>query len=132
EVRRDDRSSLGRDRRLLPAGEQGLARLRRGAQQQNPGDPAARLRLAQRRVSAAQNSHLHAASAIVAPQDCLGPSSIILMAISMAAALDQSCPYEREPLWNDGQRKRVAHMPTAITTTATGDPKIGLKSTHSI
>src|SRR5439155_1730643 len=77
----------------------GRDRLRRGAQQQNPGDPAARLRLAQRRVSAAQNSHLHAASAIVAPQDCLGPSSIILMAISMAAALDQSCPYEREPLW---------------------------------
>ena len=36
----------GRHRRLLPAGEQGLARLRRGAQQQDPRDPAPRLRLA--------------------------------------------------------------------------------------
>jgi hypothetical protein len=34
-------------------------------------------------------------------------------------------------LGHDGQRKRVAHMPTA-TTTAAGDSKIGLKSTHSI
>ena len=36
EVRRHDRPSLGRYRGLLPAGEQGLARLRRGAQQQDP------------------------------------------------------------------------------------------------
>ena len=42
----------------------GLARLRRGAQQQDPSHPAPRLRPAQRRVSAAQNPHLHAASAI--------------------------------------------------------------------
>src|SRR5215470_16157383 len=47
EVRRHDRLALGWHCRLLPAGEQGLARLRRGAQQQNPGDPAPRLRLAQ-------------------------------------------------------------------------------------
>ena len=34
------------------------------AQQQDPGHPAARLRLAQRGVSTHQNSHLHAAGAI--------------------------------------------------------------------
>src|ERR1700738_2902514 len=49
EVRADDRASLGWHCGLLPAGEQGLARLRRGAQQQDPGDPAPRLRPAHRR-----------------------------------------------------------------------------------
>ena len=64
EVRRDDRSSLGWDRRLLPAREQGLARLRRGPQQQDPRHPAPRLRPARRRVSAPEDPHLHAASAL--------------------------------------------------------------------
>src|SRR5262249_44912967 len=64
EIRRDDRPSLGRHRGLLSPGEQGLARLRRRAQQQNPGDPAPRLRLARRTISASQNSHLHAAGAL--------------------------------------------------------------------
>ena len=41
--------------------------IRRGAQQQDPGDPAPRLRLAQRRISAAQDSHLHAAGAVAVP-----------------------------------------------------------------
>src|SRR5690606_1333735 len=36
EVRRDDRSALGRHRRLLPAREQGRARLRRRTEQQDP------------------------------------------------------------------------------------------------
>jgi hypothetical protein len=62
--------SLARDRGLLAAGEQGLARLRREAQQQDPGDPAPRLRLAQRRVPAAQNSDLHVTGAIAAPRAC--------------------------------------------------------------
>src|SRR6188508_2833374 len=61
EVRRHDRPSLGRHRGLLPAGQQGLARLRRGAQQQDPGDPAARLRPARQGLPAAQDPHLHAA-----------------------------------------------------------------------
>ena len=55
EVRRHDRPSLGRHRGLLPAGQQGLARLRRGAQQQDPGDPAARLRPARQGLPAAQD-----------------------------------------------------------------------------
>ena len=36
EVRRDDRSALGWHRRLLQAREQGLARIRRGPEQQDP------------------------------------------------------------------------------------------------
>jgi hypothetical protein len=42
----------------------GLPRLRRGAQQQDPGHPAVRLRLARRGSIYASNSHLHAAGAI--------------------------------------------------------------------
>src|SRR5262249_40106009 len=57
EIRRDDRPSLGWHRGVLSPGEQGLARLRRRAQQQNPGDPAPRLRLARRTISASENSH---------------------------------------------------------------------------
>ena len=48
-------------RRLLPAGEQSLARLR-GAQQQNPRDPTSRLWLAERGLPSAQNPDLHAAA----------------------------------------------------------------------
>ena len=46
EVCRDDRSSLGRNRCLLQAREQGLAWIRGGSEQQDPGDPAARIRTA--------------------------------------------------------------------------------------
>jgi CRP/FNR family transcriptional regulator, cyclic AMP receptor protein len=52
----------------------------------------------------------------------------MLMAISKAAPPSiKSCPYERHRCGHDGQRKRVAHMPTATTTKAAGDSKIGLK-----
>lgn len=51
---------LFRNRCLLQAREQGLARLRRGAQQQDPCHPAPRVRIARRRISAAEGSHLHA------------------------------------------------------------------------
>ena len=61
EVRQDDRRSLGWHRRLLQAGEQGRAGIRRGAQQQDPRHPAPRLRIARRGVSAAEGSNLHAA-----------------------------------------------------------------------
>src|SRR5271170_4396605 len=47
---------------------EGLARLRRGAQQQNPGDPAPLLRLARRKLSAAQNPDLHAAAPVDSTQ----------------------------------------------------------------
>jgi transposase len=53
EVRRDDRSSLGWDRGLLQAGEQGLARIRRGPEQQNPRHPASRIRTARRGIPTA-------------------------------------------------------------------------------
>ena len=68
EVRRHDRPSLGRHRGLLPAGQQGLARLRRGAQQRDPGDPAARLRPARQGLPAARNPHLHAAHPVADSQ----------------------------------------------------------------
>ena len=42
-VRRDDRASLGWYRRVLQTREQGFAWLRRGAQQQDPRVPAARV-----------------------------------------------------------------------------------------
>src|SRR5207253_6411585 len=45
-IRRNDRASLGRDRRLLQTREQGPPWLRRGTQQQDPRHPAARLRTA--------------------------------------------------------------------------------------
>jgi Helix-turn-helix domain of transposase family ISL3 len=64
QLKRVSTPSLGRHCRLLPAGEQGLARLRRGAQQQDPRDPAARLWLARRRLPASQNPDVHVACAI--------------------------------------------------------------------
>ena len=50
-LRRHDRPSLGRHRRQLQTREQGLARLRRGAQQQDPSVPATGLRPERRGVS---------------------------------------------------------------------------------
>ena len=78
EVRGHDRPSLGRHRGLLPAGEQGLARLRRGAQQQDPGDPAARLRPARQGLPAAQDPHLHAAHPVADSTPSQTASRIIL------------------------------------------------------
>ena len=69
EVRRNDRPSLGWDRRLLQAREQGLARIRGGAQQQDPRYPASRLRSARRGIPAAESSHLHAPKALRNPQN---------------------------------------------------------------
>jgi transposase len=48
----------------------GRDRRRRGAQQQDSGDPAPRLRLAQRGLSAAQDPHLHAAGPVAVPGLC--------------------------------------------------------------
>jgi transposase len=50
----------GWNRRLLQAREQGLARLRRGAQQQDSRHPAARVRPTRRGILATQDPHLHA------------------------------------------------------------------------
>src|ERR1019366_1029824 len=60
EIRRDDRSALGRDRRLLQTREQGIARIRGRTEQQDPCHPASCIRTARRRVSATEGSHLHA------------------------------------------------------------------------
>ena len=68
EVRENDRSSLGRHCRLLSAGEQSLARLRRGAQP--------KIRVIQRRAYglrneeylAAQGPYLHAAGSVGRPR----------------------------------------------------------------
>ncbi len=62
EVRRDDRPALGRHRGLLQAGEQGCLGIRRGLEQQDPGDPAAQLRPTRRELLAPENPHLHAGS----------------------------------------------------------------------
>ena len=61
EIRQDDRSTLGRNRRLLPAREQGIARFRRGLEQQDPRHPASRIRTARRRISSTEGAHMHAA-----------------------------------------------------------------------
>jgi len=67
EVRRDDRSSLGWNRCLLQAREQGLSRIRRRVEQQDSCYPTPRVRTARRRISAAQDPHLHAACALKCP-----------------------------------------------------------------
>src|ERR1035437_4503959 len=67
-VRRNDRSALGWYRRLLQAGKQGLARLRRGPQQHDPRHPAPRLRSTRPGISAAQGAHMHASSPLKLPK----------------------------------------------------------------
>src|ERR1019366_4353018 len=67
-VCRDDRSALGWHRRLLQAGKQGLARLRRGSQQQDPRHPAPRLWSTRPGISAAQGAHMHASSPLKWPK----------------------------------------------------------------
>src|SRR2546427_11216272 len=54
-VRSHDRAALGRDRLLLPPGEQGQPRLGRGAQQQNPRPPAPGLRIPGRGIPQTQD-----------------------------------------------------------------------------
>jgi transposase len=58
--RRDDRSSLGRHRRVLPAREQSLTWLRRGTEQQDPRASETRLWPARRGIPATEDPHLHA------------------------------------------------------------------------
>src|SRR5258708_39641367 len=67
-LRRYDRSPLGRHCRLLQTGKQGLARIGRRSQQQNPRLPETGLRTARRRISPPQGPHLHAAAAMI-PQN---------------------------------------------------------------
>src|ERR1019366_6945891 len=67
-VCRDDRSVLEWHRRLLQAGKQGLARLRRGPQQQDPRHPAPRLRSTRPGISPAQGAHMHASSPLKLPK----------------------------------------------------------------
>src|SRR4029077_6188805 len=64
-LRRYDLSPLGRHRRLLHAGKQSLAWLRRRPQQQNPRLPTTRLRPTRRGISSPQGSHMHASAAMI-------------------------------------------------------------------
>ena len=61
EIRPDDRGALGRDRVVLPGGEQGALGLRGRDQQQDPRDPTTGLRTSRRRVPPPQNPDVHAA-----------------------------------------------------------------------
>src|SRR6185312_11496648 len=88
--------------------------------------PAPRLRLAQRRISAAQGSHLHAAIFVAAPPvfEKLGPPG----RTKHCCLAHQRCE-RTASLWACGQRKRVAHMPTMTTATeVVGRFIIGLKA----
>jgi len=62
------RSALGWRRRLLHAGKQSLARLRRGPQQQDPRHPAPRIRPARPGISAAQGPHMHPSGPLKLPK----------------------------------------------------------------
>jgi hypothetical protein len=99
-----------------PAGEQGLGWLRRRAQQQDTGDPAPRLRPAQRGLSAAQDPHLHAAGPVAVagstPAFAVGPGA----GQGLSPMHGSSLRHRQPRCGHDGQRKRVAHMPTAATT----------------
>jgi hypothetical protein len=64
EIRAVGRIPLGRDRGVLPRGEQGAAGIRRRVQQQDPRDPAAGLRLPRRGVPTAQDSDVYAAETV--------------------------------------------------------------------
>jgi len=64
EIRCDDRASLGWDRCLLQAGEQGRAWLRRGAEQQDPPAPAPSVRFTRRGVPPAQDTQSQVAAAL--------------------------------------------------------------------
>src|SRR6516164_11615545 len=61
EVRADGRGALGRDRVVLPGGEQGPLGLRRGDQQQDPRHPTTGVRTSGPGVPPPQNPHVHAA-----------------------------------------------------------------------
>src|SRR5262249_54211603 len=62
EVRADGRGALGRDRVVLPGGEQGPLGLRRRDQQQDPRHPTTGVRTSGRGVPPPQNPHVHAAA----------------------------------------------------------------------
>ena len=58
----DDRASLGWHRRLQQTGEQSLAGICRGPEQQDSCHPTTSLWAARRRISATEDSHVHASS----------------------------------------------------------------------
>src|SRR5665213_343326 len=64
-LRRYDRAPLERHRRLLQAGEQGITRLRRGTQQQDPCVPATRIRTERRGIPPPQGPFMHASLAMI-------------------------------------------------------------------
>src|SRR5215470_250507 len=68
ELRCDDRTSLGRHRRLLPPREQSLPRLRRRSQQQNPRPSTPCLWSARSGIPAPQGPDLHAPGALKNPK----------------------------------------------------------------
>ncbi len=115
-------------------GEQGLARLRRGAQQQDPRDPASRLRPARRRLSAAQDPHLHAAGPVAAQGLCTSvhdrPHRALTRGKAFVTFHGSSTWHRPDRCGHDGQRKRVAHMPTATTTTEDSCSKLGQNHPH--
>src|SRR5437868_2078246 len=107
----DDRSSLGWHCRVLSAGEQGITRLRRGAEQQDPRDPASRLWLARRGLSTAQNTDLHAAR-LVAELSSATSTSFVTFTVDLLAR--HSLIYKLAALercGHDGQRKRLPTCP---------------------
>src|SRR5580658_10427660 len=67
-LRRNDRSALGRNRRLLPTREQSLTRFRRGPQQQDPSVSATRIRPERRGISPPKSPLLHAPAHLNPPK----------------------------------------------------------------
>ena len=69
----------------LSAGEQGIARLRRRAEQQEPRDPASRLWLARRGLSTAQNTDLHAARLVAGLKFSATATSFVMLTVDLRA-----------------------------------------------
>src|SRR5271167_770625 len=65
---RNDRSALGRNRRLLQTREQSLTRFRRGPQQQDPSVSATRIRPERRGISPPKSPLLHAPAHLNPPK----------------------------------------------------------------
>src|SRR5205807_559259 len=85
--------------------------LRRGAEQQDPRDPASRLWLARRGLSTAQNTDLHAAR-LVAELSSATSTSFVTFTVDLLAR--HSLIYKLAALercGHDGQRKRLPTCP---------------------